>query len=67
VILFFHTHPVTASLEDLFGVLDEARERFLKAAKLGFNPILDARDPNLPVGLKVTRSPLRFCSFFLIL
>lgn len=32
---------------------DDAREMFLKATNLGDNPILDARDPDLPVGLKV--------------
>ncbi|KAG1827163.1 cysteine proteinase [Suillus subaureus] len=31
---------------------DKARELFLKASDLGFNPVLDARDPELPVGLK---------------
>jgi hypothetical protein len=39
-----------------FGVLtgsDEARRLFLRASKLGENPILEARDPSLPVGLKV--------------
>ena len=40
------------------GLLDDAREMFMKAANLGDNPILDARDPDLPVGLKVC---LHFC------
>ncbi|KIJ69021.1 hypothetical protein HYDPIDRAFT_178940 [Hydnomerulius pinastri MD-312] len=31
---------------------DKAREQFIKASDLGFNPILNARDPELPVGLK---------------
>lgn len=30
----------------------KAREQFLKASDLGFNPMLNARDPELPVGLK---------------
>ncbi|KAI6118845.1 hypothetical protein EV401DRAFT_2057534 [Pisolithus croceorrhizus] len=30
----------------------KAREQFLKASDLGFNPMLNARDPDLPVGLK---------------
>lgn len=30
----------------------KAREQFLKASDLGFNPLLNARDPELPVGLK---------------
>ncbi|KAF8843558.1 cysteine proteinase [Paxillus ammoniavirescens] len=29
-----------------------ARGQFVQASDLGFNPILDARDPDLPVGLK---------------
>jgi hypothetical protein len=41
---------------------DEARELFLKASNLGNNPIFDARDPNLPVGLKV-RVDLASCRF----
>jgi ubiquitin carboxyl-terminal hydrolase 48 len=35
---------------------DGSRERFLKASNLGDNPILDAREPDLPVGLKVWRA-----------
>ncbi|KAI6045712.1 hypothetical protein EDC04DRAFT_2877115 [Pisolithus marmoratus] len=37
----------------------KAREQFMKASDLGFNPMLNARDPELPVGLKVrgVRSP----------
>ncbi|OAX36669.1 cysteine proteinase [Rhizopogon vinicolor AM-OR11-026] len=31
---------------------DKVRELFLKASDLGFNPVLNARDPELPVGLK---------------
>ncbi|KAF9218284.1 cysteine proteinase, partial [Gyrodon lividus] len=31
---------------------EAAREQFIKASDLGFNPILNARDPELPVGLK---------------
>jgi ubiquitin carboxyl-terminal hydrolase 48 len=33
--------------------LGKVRESFLKASDLGFNPVLNARDPELPVGLKV--------------
>lgn len=32
---------------------DGATEAFMRAAKLGNNPMYDARDPDLPVGLKV--------------
>lgn len=31
---------------------DKVRELFLKVSDLGFNPVLNARDPELPVGLK---------------
>lgn len=33
---------------------DDAMKSFLKAANLGDNPILDGRDPDFPVGLKVS-------------
>jgi ubiquitin carboxyl-terminal hydrolase 48 len=36
--------------------LDKVRELFLKASDLGFNPVLNARDPELPVGLKVEQN-----------
>lgn len=35
------------------SVLDTAQETFLKAANLGENPVLDTREPDQPVGLKV--------------
>lgn len=31
---------------------DRAREQFMKASDLGFSPLLNGRDPGLPVGLK---------------
>ncbi|KAL4067914.1 hypothetical protein J3A83DRAFT_4097639 [Scleroderma citrinum] len=31
---------------------EKAREQFLKVSELGFNPTFNARDPELPVGLK---------------
>lgn len=31
---------------------DKVKDLFLKASDLGFNPVLNARDPELPVGLK---------------
>ncbi|KAI6138857.1 hypothetical protein EDD17DRAFT_1782678 [Pisolithus thermaeus] len=34
----------------------KAREQFLKASDLGFNPMINARDPDLPVGLKSNRA-----------
>lgn len=33
--------------------LETARQLFIKASDLGLNPILNSRDPELPVGLKV--------------
>lgn len=36
-----------------FFWLAKAREQFMKVSELGINPMLNARDPELPVGLKV--------------
>lgn len=33
--------------------IEKAKEAFLKACIMGANPVLDARDPDVPVGLKV--------------
>lgn len=38
--------------------LEVARRQFVQASDLGFNPILNARDPDLPVGLKVSYLPI---------
>ena len=35
---------------------ETARQLFMKASDLGLNPILNSRDPELPVGLKVCRT-----------
>lgn len=43
----FNTHVVN---------LDKVKDLFLKASDLGFNPVLNARDPELPVGLKVEQN-----------
>ncbi|KAF7965268.1 hypothetical protein HWV62_44723, partial [Athelia sp. TMB] len=35
-----------------FYTLDKAKDAFLKSSSLGENPVLEARDPDVPVGLK---------------
>lgn len=39
------------------GPAEDAREMFMKVANLGTNPAQDARDEDLPVGLKVRVYP----------
>ena len=42
---------------------DKAREAFSKVSKIGEDPLLDARDPDIPVGLKVCLFIPRVTSF----
>ncbi len=42
---------LTRTADDI--VIDRAREAFLKAANIGDDPLLNSRDPDIPVGLKV--------------
>lgn len=46
---------VVVVIADCFSdrTTDKARRSFLKLCNLGDDPILDSRDPDTPVGLKV--------------
>lgn len=48
----------------VFSTSDDARTHFIKSVGLGDDPLLDTKDPDLPVGLKVSALLFKLCLLF---